>query len=964
MFTKVVIDKIKNILSSYQKLQISINNQQRRLSKYDYVNALLFYNSIIDERLDDLVIFHPSGSTFLINMLIISAFAELEIDMTNVDNELIRNLKIGQKVKVDGSLGIYQGTSKYKGEDLIRIECGGKHADVLLIKMTDQHRIQSYYGGATKLRGHKRKGKQSSGIILSNILDIKKQLLSIVRTSFISVITDKKDFIELIKSAEISGSKFTHIFPTAKAQSFDKYNMIGGSRAGEKPVIYIMSSFNVVEDFLAHGQEINLLIIDGSSKINYSQINHIKDQGKVENIIVLLNHCYLDKKEDLEKIGFKPWVWVREDFKDLIDSSIDIRKGSSSFSLGEFTDILLASELINTIENSGISVPNGKDDVARLNSLLKIKQLRHYFLDLQLPLLAHDLIKREKELTENELVQLNRLVLEKAYPQQCPKNLRKYSESNLLSNHYRTQINLSRKEVRSLDVSCDINIFEEIKEGVKQIKLFKKEVSNIERDKLLIASYGLLNYFSYLPFPASYPFTIDDRKDAPLYDPEASIGQIIEYRGSLSSYFFSSEITVVINSLIENFDKLLQFYIQNNSKADALVNLLKGEKEKVAVIVYKDWQVGFLESFLRKHKVKNINIFPFQKAKKMVEDEMYDKVIFLGWFGNENRYIYYSGNSSQYEILLYPFEKKSYEYCKKKATRDSFYYRNKLDRAHLLNLNEELFLEQEMPQKEEAVLNIEEDIFELIKELNSNIASSGYDYANVDPKELIKAKYISFDDGSYGYFSSNYKGKKLLRSENKIETTDLDVLEIGDELIFFRDNRDDIFAELIKIVEESGTVTEEIALSKLWKTSLLEYLKSSRKSVLQFVKELEIVGCVRGVQAVENWLANPRLIGPEDPEKTLVSIYLVTKDPELNKNIIKISQSCKKLQSLHIKLGHYLSRCIISSLDEEKEENLEGFLAQKVKELSQCLKVIQITSISDNPLDVPRNKTNRLVESL
>lgn len=90
--------------------------------------------------------------------------------------------------------------------------------------------------------------------------------------------------------------------------------------------------------------------------------------------------------------------------------------------MDEFTDILPASGLLKAINNTGISVTKGKDDIDTLNNLLKTKRLRNAFPSVQLSPKAADLIKREAELTENELMQLNWLVLETAYPRQCPKN--------------------------------------------------------------------------------------------------------------------------------------------------------------------------------------------------------------------------------------------------------------------------------------------------------------------------------------------------------------------------------------------------------------------------------------------------------------------------------------------------------------------------------------------------------------
>ncbi|MGE5197888.1 MAG: hypothetical protein ACM3IL_05225, partial [Deltaproteobacteria bacterium] len=77
--------------------------------------------------------------------------------------------------------------------------------------------------------------------------------------------------------------------------------------------------------------------------------------------------------------------------------------------------------LLEKIKGDGVKVPDGEGYIGQLNNLLKTKGLRDHFPKVQLSAEGEVLLAREDKLTEKELMRLNRLVLEAAYPKECPK---------------------------------------------------------------------------------------------------------------------------------------------------------------------------------------------------------------------------------------------------------------------------------------------------------------------------------------------------------------------------------------------------------------------------------------------------------------------------------------------------------------------------------------------------------------
>ena len=90
----------------------------------------------------------------------------------------------------------------------------------------------------------------------------------------------------------------------------------------------------------------------------------------------------------------------------------------------DFSSYQAAWNLLQNIEEDGIKIPVREgviqSVIERLNNLLKVRGLSSHFSDLKLSDEARALLEHEAELDELNLVYLNRLLLEAAYPALCP----------------------------------------------------------------------------------------------------------------------------------------------------------------------------------------------------------------------------------------------------------------------------------------------------------------------------------------------------------------------------------------------------------------------------------------------------------------------------------------------------------------------------------------------------------------
>ncbi|MCX6908679.1 MAG: hypothetical protein NTY01_11625, partial [Verrucomicrobia bacterium] len=122
---------------------------------------------------------------------------------------------------------------------------------------------------------------------------------------------------------------------------------------------------------------------------------------------------------------------LRLSSRDAIFADHVITKYSSEFLAGEFSGRFTIHGLLEALKADGVEVPRVTSEIESLNAVLRDRDLHHKhenFKNIPLPEEAKVLVARESSLRENELVKLNRLILEAAYPEECPKNLTEKSK--------------------------------------------------------------------------------------------------------------------------------------------------------------------------------------------------------------------------------------------------------------------------------------------------------------------------------------------------------------------------------------------------------------------------------------------------------------------------------------------------------------------------------------------------------
>ena len=98
------------------------------------------------------------------------------------------------------------------------------------------------------------------------------------------------------------------------------------------------------------------------------------------------------------------------------------KESSYLFFESEFKGEFTTDKLISGITGRGILVPSASTHITSLNKLLRGKAFYWRFSGIDMSWEVKDLIRRLASLHENEYIKLNRLVLEEAFPRECPKS--------------------------------------------------------------------------------------------------------------------------------------------------------------------------------------------------------------------------------------------------------------------------------------------------------------------------------------------------------------------------------------------------------------------------------------------------------------------------------------------------------------------------------------------------------------
>lgn len=143
-------------------------------------------------------------------------------------------------------------------------------------------------------------------------------------------------------------------------------------------------------------------------------------------IDVTLAYTALPRRTRARRTGYlETWLdWESSKLSEPRDVFLTrMQKGNSAFSESEFGGDSTPEALLALITADGIRVPQASNPIESLNTLLSGSSIRSHFPNVALPHVPVDLVSRGTSLRPAARTKLNRLVLEAAYPNSCPRRV-------------------------------------------------------------------------------------------------------------------------------------------------------------------------------------------------------------------------------------------------------------------------------------------------------------------------------------------------------------------------------------------------------------------------------------------------------------------------------------------------------------------------------------------------------------
>lgn len=508
---------------------------------------------------------------------------------------------------------------------------------------------------------------------------------------------------------------------------------------------------------------------------------------------------------------------------------------------------------------------------------------------------------------------------------------------------------------------CDRVIVEsEVDKQLRELKreLFKLkdyEFDSNEKDLFIKKSFTILNHLKNLPAPIiTQEQVIND------FSIKATIGGLEELRMTLLFQFHSDEFVSFITKFIEKINKLVFDHYHSHPKQRYIINIAQKFNNNDCLVVDKKGHVKVVKYMLDQLGLKkDINVLTLKEFTK--QDNLYNLVCFAGLFDQNQIRIRRRGQIKTEKVVLYKYEEEMMTYYIQNEERliqkykpsenvqlliDSPTLSSNIDGSFLPFMSNLLRLEHFIKSNE----------IDLIKhELSTQ---SGQD-------NVVKVKIVIFYEGYVAYLTDGFNCRVLDNDAENLQKKKINHLEIDDELIFV-DSNNDIFELLINQYKSSSHERRELYyVSGLWRDALKDYVDKNNFSYTGIKNELKSLGVVRSIETIKYWLENEETIGPENA--VIEAVAKITNHYELKNRLSEVINACSRVRSIHVQLGRYLAQTIITRTLNKDGENSDLYSDYLIKDVTDSLSkkalVVTVNQISDEYVNVPFSKANKLIEN-
>ncbi len=340
---------------------------------------------------------------------------------------------------------------------------------------------------------------------------------------------------------------------------------------------------------------------------------------------------------------------------------------------------------------------------------------------------------------------------------------------------------------------------------------------------------------------------------------------------------------------------------------------------------------------------RDVRVFSLQQALK--SDKSVRNCLTLGWYGRSHAKLRYSGFCERDTVIGYSFERERKNTGLKHMQRQL----KQLSSAAKPSVTGESL---------EAAFDFEEVMRKLMSHWELSLPVQ--DLEDVENSQAVDGIPVMFEEDYVAVLAPGYNCRCLDEDKERIVVKKVSEIRRGDLLVFVKDSSDDIFDKLTDAIKErSPRLLQQVCLSQLWKRVLVDYFETNQVSLKAFQKCLRGLGVKRTLSAIRAW-SGEDCIGPEDD--ALKAIAHIVNDAELTERLEDVIRACRRIRALHITLGRYLAKAIVSSAVSGASFGDDQVLTEVADDLSFYAEVVTVLEIGSEFVKVPSGQVNRLLD--
>ena len=428
-----------------------------------------------------------------------------------------------------------------------------------------------------------------------------------------------------------------------------------------------------------------------------------------------------------------------------------------------------------------------------------------------------------------------------------------------------------------------------------------------------------------------------------------SHGHLVDILDELFVLLYSvvpSDVISLLNKFKEDLICCMESHGNSHPKHAIFCESIKELGVNDCILVRDSKEKRILVDWLSEHV--HLHVQPFRVltvGQALASRDPIRNCLTLGWYGRKHTKLKYSGFCRSEKIILYPFEE---------ARKD----------ANLRNMSSYLgrFSQGSKPVSGmERVDFASPDLEEVVNRFSAQWGHSLLEQQSQfsDDHSAVETIPVEFEEDYVAFLSRGHNCRCLDEENEGIVVNRVTELRTGDLLVFVKDSSEDIFDKLTELIKRSNPdIKKQADLTELWKSAFLRYMHIHDLSFREFQQRLSQVGVERTVPAIRVWRKKDS-IGPEDD--ALRAIAEITQDPESNARLDDVMAACRQIRSLHIGLGRYLARAIVSSTTTDLLPEEEPMLQRVSSDLSAHAEIVAVRRIATKTFSVPLNKANRLL---